>query len=191
MKVLGAVLLSLCALPNMGRAAEFNIATLTCIKYQNEVVGPQAPAPTADPINTVMWLFGYSVAKSGAHVMYGGALAAFGFGLDAECQKNPAESLLTAIAVVKPDSKNPMDLSALDCATFATRHMDLVKSDPESAKTIMMWLLGFAVATSGSHIFDSAAMYSFEPALLSDCTQYPERTLYDELVAVKFGAAKK
>ena len=45
----------------------------------------------------MMWLFGYSVGKSGAHVMYGDALAGFGFALDAECKNNPAESLLDAL----------------------------------------------------------------------------------------------
>ena len=116
------------------------------------------PAPGADPINTMMWLFGYSVGKSGAHVMYGDALAGFGFALDAECKNNPTESLLDALAKIKPDNKNPMDLTMLECETFAARHLELLKSDHESADTIMMWLFGFAVAKSGSHLFDASGL---------------------------------
>src|SRR5271163_4260708 len=144
MKLCGALFLALCCFAGASRAAPVNLATLTCVRYQNEVIAPPVPAPGADAINTMMWLFGYAVAKSGAHVMYGEALAGFGFALDAECKNNPAESLLAALSVVKPSSKNPMDLATLDCGTFAGRHVELAKSDPESAKTIMMWLYGFA-----------------------------------------------
>jgi hypothetical protein len=190
MKLFGAVILFFGLACGVGHAADINLATMTCAKYQNEMVGPGAPAPTPDPINTMMWLFGYAVAKSGAHVMYGEALAGFGFALDAECKSNPAESLLDALSVVKPSSKNPMDLASLDCATFASRHVDLARSDPESATTIMMWLFGFAVAKSGSHVFDSGAISAFEPALMADCEKYPERSLYDALASVKFSKPK-
>ena len=186
MKAICGCLLCICLWPDCAGAAELNLATTTCVKYQNDVVGPTAPTPTADPINIVMWLFGYSVAKSGSHYMYGEALAGFGFALDAECKNNPGESLLDALAVVKPSTKNPMDLSTLDCATFATRHVDLARTDAESAKTIMMWLFGFAVASSGSHILDAGAFSGFGPALLAECAQHPERSLYDALGAVKY-----
>lgn len=186
MKLIGGCLLCLCLWSGVSRAAEINLVTTTCWKYQNEIVGPAAPTPTADPINIVMWLFGYSVAKSGSHYMYGEALAGFGFALDAECKNNPSESLLDALAAVKPSSKNPMDLSSLDCATFSKRHVDLAASDAESAKTIMMWLFGFAVATSGSHMFDSGAFNAFPPALLAACAKRPERSLFDALGSVKF-----
>ena len=148
------------------------------------------PAPGADSINTMMWLFGYSVAKSGAHVMYGDALAGFGFALDAECKNNPTEALLDALTKIKPDNKNPMDLTGLECETFASRHLDLVKSDRESADTIMMWLYGFAVAKTGSHLFDSSGLQSFEDALMADCKKNPGRSLYDELGTVKFSIPK-
>jgi hypothetical protein len=137
-----------------------------------------------------MWLFGYSVGKSGAHVMYGDALAGFGFALDAECKNNPTMSLLDALAKIKPDNKNPMDLAALECQTFASRHLELLQSDRESADTIMMWLFGFAVAKTGSHLFDSSALKNFEAALMADCAKYPGRSLFDELVAVKFSAPR-
>jgi hypothetical protein len=178
-------LLILCMAAGTSRAAEFNIATLSCTKYVNEVLATPVGSGGPDPINTVMWLFGYSVAKSGAHVMYGEALAGFGFGLDAECKKNPSESLLDAISAVKPDSKNPMDLSLVECATFETRHLDMAKTDAESANTIMMWLFGFAVARSSSHFYDSNGLHGFEAAFLADCHANPSRNLYDELSALK------
>jgi hypothetical protein len=189
MKWSGLLLIFLCW-TGTGRAAEVNIATLTCVKYQNEVIAAPNPAPGSDPINTMMWLFGYSVAKSGAHVMYGDALASFGFALDAECKNNPAESLLDALSTVKPNTKNPMDLAELECQTFAARHLDLVKSDLESANTIMMWLYGFAVAKAGGHLFDADGLGIFASALMADCQKYPGRTLFDELNGVKWGKSK-
>src|ERR1700761_275337 len=123
-----ALLLCLCSFAAASRAAPINLATMTCVRYQNELIAPAAPTVGGDAINTMMWLFGYSVGKSGAHYMYGEALAGFGFALDAECKNKPTESLLDALGVVKPDTKNPMDLSTLDCATFARRHLDLMKS---------------------------------------------------------------
>ena len=88
---------------------EVNLATLTCARYQNEIMAPPVAHAGADPINTMMWLFGYAVGRSGAHVMYGDALAGFGFALDAECKNNPGEKLMDALATIKPDNKNPMD----------------------------------------------------------------------------------
>jgi hypothetical protein len=190
MRLSGVLILCICCHAGISRAAEVNIATLSCVKYQNEVIAPPVAAPGSDPINTMMWLFGYSVAKSGAHVMYGDALAAFGFALDAECKNNPTESLFDALSAVKPDAKNPMDLNGLECQTFAARHLDLKKSDAESADTIMMWLFGFSVAKSGSHILDAASLGVFEEALMADCKKYPGRSLFDALSAVKFSKPK-
>ena len=184
MKLIAAIALGVCVAPCLSRAAELNLATLSCGKYENEVLPAAASNPTADTLNTVMWLFGYSVARSGAHVMYPEALAPFGFALDNECKSNPAESLLDALAVVKPDPKNPMNLSTLDCAAFASRHVDLARTDPESATTIMMWLFGFSVARSGSHIFDTESVNSFQAALLADCAKQPKQSLFDALTAV-------
>jgi HdeA/HdeB family len=190
MKWSGIMLIFAFGWAGTSRAADVNIATLTCVKYQNEVIAAPNPAPGADSINTTMWLFGYSVAKSGAHVMYGDALASFGFALDAECKDHPAESLLDALAAVKPNTKNPMDLTGLECQTFAARHLDLVKSDHESANTIMMWLYGFAVAKAGGHLFDADAVGTFESALMGDCQKNPGRNLFDELTGVKWGKSK-
>jgi hypothetical protein len=190
MKFYGALLIILCGFAASGRAAEVNLATLTCVRYQNEIIAAPAASRGADSINTVMWLFGYSVGKSGAHVMYGDALAGFGFALDAECKNNPAESLLDALATIKPDSKNPMDLSVLECQTFASRHLELGQSDRESADTIMMWLFGFAVAKSGSHVFNPGGLAGFEGTLMGDCKKNPGRSLADALSAIKLPVSK-
>jgi hypothetical protein len=191
MKTFTGIILAACLLPCMSRAAELNLATLSCAKYENEVLPAAASSPTADSINTVMWLFGYSVAKSGAHVMYPDALTAFGYALDGECKSNPIESLLDALAIVKPEAKNPMDLTALECATFASRHVELARTDLESANTIMMWLFGFSVARSGSHIFEADSLGVFQTALLADCAKHPKLALFDALSSVKPSKAAK
>ena len=191
MKFLIGIVLGACLFPCAGRAAELNLATLSCGKYENEVLPAAVSSPTADTINTVMWLFGYSVAKSGARVMYPEALTAFGFALDGECKSNPVESLLDAVAIVKPEAKNPMDLTSLECATFASRHIELARTDPESATTIMMWLFGFSVARSGSHIFDADSLNAFQTALLADCAKHPKLSLFDALTTLKISRAAK
>src|ERR1700737_3958436 len=123
MKLFAAIALGICLAPCISRAGGLNLAPLTCEKYENEVLPAAASNPTADSLNTVMWLFGYSVAKSGAHVMYPDALAPFGFALDNECKSNPAESLLDALAIVTPDRRSPMHRATLECAEFASRHV--------------------------------------------------------------------
>ena len=174
----------------MGGAAPLNLATLSCARYENEILPASVSSPIADNINTVMWLFGYSVAKSGARVMYPEALTAFGFALDGECKSNPTESVLDALAIVKPEPKNPMNLTTLDCAAFAPRHIELARTDPESATTIMMWLFGFSTARSGSHIFDADLLNSFQSALLAECAKHPNVSLFDALTAVKASKIK-
>jgi hypothetical protein len=185
MRIPAAIALSLCLFSCVTRAGELNLATLTCAKYENEVLPAAATNPAADSLDTVMWLFGYSVAKSGGHVMYPDALAPFGFELDNECKSNPIETLLDALASVKPEAKNTMNLATLDCGVFASRHIGMAKSDPESANTIMMWLFGFSVAKSGSHLFDADSLGAFQTALLADCTKRPNISLFDALGAVK------
>jgi hypothetical protein len=188
-KIFAVIVLGMCVLTCLSRSAELNLATLSCGKYENEVLPAAASNPTADSLNTVMWLFGYSVAKSGAHVMYPEALAPFGFALDNECKSNPIESLLDALAVVKPEPKNPMDLTTLECAAFASRHVEFARSDSESATTIMMWLFGFSVARSGSHLFNADLLNSFQNALLADCAKHPKDSLFDRLGGVKITPA--
>ena len=191
MKFIAAIAMCLCIVPAACRAAPLNLATLSCGKYENEVLPAAATNPTADSLNTVMWLFGYSVAKSGGHVLYPDALAPFGFALDNECKSNPVESLLEALAIVKPEAKNPMDLSNLECASFAARHAQFISTDPDSATTIMMWLFGFSVARSGSHMFDAEGLGSFQTGLLAECAKHPGVMLLDALSPPKAkGAAK-
>jgi hypothetical protein len=186
MKFPAAIAFVICLAPCASRADVLNLATLSCAKYENEVL-PAAAGTTADSLNTVMWLFGYAVAKSGAHVMYPDALAPFGFALDGECKSNPVETLLDALAIVKPETKNPMDLAAVECATFGPRHVAMQKSDPESANTVMMWLFGFSTARSKSHLFDADSLGAFQAALLNHCAKHADSTLFDALSSVKLG----
>jgi hypothetical protein len=209
MRVLALLLMSLaaaCLFAPASSAAQLNLATLSCDKYENEIVGTpdteqsssDAPAkgpaaaggPRPDAIDTVMWLFGFSVAKAGDHVMYGDALASFGFALDAECKTAPSASLLQAVTSVRPKKDKPMDLAALNCAAFESRHADSVQSDPESAKTIMMWLFGFSVGLSGNHVLDTDGVGRFAAALQTQCTRNPNDSLFDVLTAV-YGPAKR
>jgi hypothetical protein len=205
MRVLALLLVSLaaaCFLAPSSPAAQLNLATVTCNKYENEIVGspdaaqspsgaaPKGPvlAPAAparpDAINTVMWLFGFSVAKTGDHFMYSDALTSFGFALDAECKNAPSTSLLQAVASVRPNRDKPMDLAALNCETFESRHAESAKSDPESARTIMMWLFGFSVGLSGNHILDTEGVERFADALKTQCTRNPNDSLFDVLSSV-------
>jgi HdeA/HdeB family len=137
-----------------------------------------------------MWLFGYSVAKSGEHVMYGDALTSFGFALDAECKNNPSSSLLEAVTSIRPKRDKPMDLTTLSCATFESRHVESTRTDPESADTIMMWLFGYSVGQSGSHLFDASALAHFATTLQARCAQHPDDSLFDALAAVNQEPAK-
>jgi HdeA/HdeB family len=131
-----------------------------------------------------MWLFGYSVGKAGEHVMYGDALTSFGFALDAECRNNPSTSLLQALAAVRPKRDRPMDLMTLNCKEFESRHATSMQSDASSANTIMMWLFGYSVAQSGSHVFDASRAATFAASLQTRCTGHPEESLYEVLMDV-------
>jgi HdeA/HdeB family len=189
MKSTVALLLLACLAPIVGRAAELNLATLSCDKYENEILPAAAQnagggAKNVDSINTVMWLFGYSVAKAGEHVMYGDALTSFGFALDAECKNSPSTSLLEALSSVRPKRDKPMDLTSLTCAAFESRHAETTRTDPDSAATLMMWLFGFSVGQSGSHLFDAGAVTQFASTLQTHCGRHPEDSLFDALAAV-------
>jgi hypothetical protein len=170
-------------LAHTSHAAPLNLATVSCAKYENEVLASTVPGYAADPIDTVMWLFGFSIAKSGERAMYGDSLTAFGFALDAECKNNPSSSLLDAVTSVKSKRDHPMDLTRLDCATFETRHVGLRKTDPESANTLTMWLFGYSSGLSGSHILDPEGLTTFDAALEDRCIKNPEDSLFDALSA--------
>ncbi len=188
MRCCALLVLAACLTATVARGGELNLATLSCDKYENEILASRSSPQDADPsspdsINTVMWLFGYSVAKSGEHVMYGDALSAFGFALDAECKNNPSTSLLEALSSVRPKRDKPMDLTTLSCAAFESRHLETARKDPESANTIMMWLFGYSVGQSGSHLFDAGGLPHFASALQTRCSQHPDESLFDALAA--------
>jgi hypothetical protein len=180
--------LLVCALPGASHAAELNLATLSCDKYENEIVGSndaaRSGAPRPDAIDTVMWLFGFSVAKAGEHVMYGNALTSFGFALDAECKSNPSKSLLEALTVIRPNRDQPMDLTTLNCADWENRHAQSAQTDPDSANTIMMWLYGFSIGRAGGHLLDTVGVAAFASALRRRCEEHPEDNLFEALAPV-------
>ena len=166
-------------------AGAFDVSTLACSRYENEVL-PAAPNdPEADSIDTVMWLFGYSVAKSGQHVLYADALAPFGFALDNECKSNPTETVQAALGIVKPETKSPLDLAEVECESFAAKHAEFARTDTESAKTIMMWLFGFGVGASGGHLFEPARRPVFESSLLAECARHPHQKLLEAIRALR------
>ena len=178
-------------LPTPGRAVEVNITTLSCEKYESTVLTSTLPGYDADPIDTVMWLFGFSVAKSKDRFMYGDSLTAFGFALDAQCKSNPNESLLEAVTTVKSNRQNPMDLTHLSCSTFAPRHAALRKTDPQSADTLAMWLFGYSSGLAGRRVLDPSALGKFDAALLSRCDTHPEDSLFDALSSLNSTATKR
>jgi len=180
------LIVSVCAFaPRSSRAGQVNFASLTCDKYESQIMNAAPGAQGEDAINVVMWLFGWSVGKSGAHVMYGDALQQFGNALDSACKADPTSSVLHAVESVKPNSSNPMDLDTLSCVTFEARHLDMSRTDPESATTIMMWLYGFSAGRSGENVLDSAAVGPFGSALAARCNQHSDESLLAALGAVK------
>ena len=181
--LLGLLVMAVLLCPQESHGTELNLAAVNCSQYENEILASTMPGYKTDPIDTVMWLFGFSVAKSGERVMYGDSLAAFGFALDAKCKNSPTTTLLEAVSSVKSKRENPMDLTRLDCATFETRHVALRKSDPESATTLTMWLFGYAVGISGSRQFDADAVGKFDSSLNEWCTNHPGDSLFDALSA--------
>ena len=192
--VLASVALATCiglSAPTPSRAVEVNLAATSCDKYENAVLTSSLPGYDADPIDTVMWLFGFSVAKSGEHVMYGDSLTAFGFALDSECKSNPTESLLEAVTTVKSKRQNPMDLTLLKCATFGPRHVALHKSDPQSANTLTMWLYGYSTGLGTRRVLDPGTLAKFDAALLDRCEQHPEDSLFDALSSMNPAAPKR
>lgn len=180
-----------CLQPRLGFAGTLNLATLSCATYEKEVLTSTVPGYSADPIDTVMWLFGFSVARSGERAMYGDSLTAFGFALDAECKNNPDTMLLAAVTSVKSKRQNPMDLTTLPCSLYETRHVALRKSEPEGANTLTMWLYGYAVGLTKGHELDAAGLAKFDAQLDERCTRQPEDTLFDALNPVSKAAPKR
>ncbi len=189
-------ILALCALvvflfPCLGRAGAIDLGVLTCDKYENEIMNAPAASQQEDAVDVVMWLFGYAVAKSGAHVMYGDALQQFGNALDIECKTHANNVLLDAVPAVKLANTNPMDLDTLGCSTFEERNTEMARSDPQSANTIMMWLLGYSVGKAGGRVLDSSMLAAFAERLAKRCSEQPEINLYEALTSVKLPKQKK
>jgi hypothetical protein len=189
-RFLGLLVITAILCPQRSHGAELNLAVVNCSQYESEMLASTMPGYKADPIDTVMWLFGFSVAKSGERVMYGDSLTAFGFALDAKCKNSPTTTLLEAVSAIRSKRDNPMDLTRLDCATFETRHGALRKSDPESATTLAMWLFGYAVAISGSAVLDADAVGKFDSSLNDWCTDHPRDSLFDALSAPNHAVPK-
>jgi hypothetical protein len=164
-------------------AAPTDLAAVTCGRYESDLMAPAGSGVTADPIDTAMWLFGFSVARSGERSMFGDSLTAFGFALDAECKRSPGTPLLAAVTSVRSKRDNPMDLTRLSCGTFERRHAALRKSDRESADTLTMWLYGYAVGLTANHVLDAGSLEKFDAALEERCLQNPEDSLFDALSA--------
>lgn len=179
------------SLLNGSVAAELNLATLRCDTYETQILNAPPAAETEDALNLVMWLYGYAVAKSGAHAIYTDGLQPFGNALDAECKARPASTLLAAVETLRPTSANSVDFGTLKCGTFERNHTDLEHKDPESAKTIMMWLVGFAAGRTGGHSVDSAALSGFAAALSAECAKHADGKLYDALLTVKAPRPRK
>lgn len=167
--------------PGAGRAAVMDVAATSCDRYEAQMQEVDQGNPRFDPIDTVMWLFGFSVARSGNHVMYGGALTSFGFALDAQCKDNPDMQLGEALKRVKPKHDDPMDLTTLNCSTFEMRHLELTRTDAQSATTLLTWVLGFSVGLSDGHVLDLNALHRFDTQLAERCTLYPRVSVYEAL----------
>jgi hypothetical protein len=190
MKIYSALALGLLWIPCASNAGVFNLATFTCESYENQILNPAPAQQSEDAINFAMWLFGFTAARAGGHAIDSNGLQAFGNALDADCKSRPAASLLDAVAAIKPANVNSLNLNELDCATFESRHEELLRSDPESAKTIMMWLFGFTVGKAGGHVFDTAAVTDFAKTLATQCIQHAQGSLFDALSAVKIQKKK-
>lgn len=190
-KIGGAIAFAMSLIPCASNAGAVDLATFSCASYQDQILNAAPADQSEDALNFSMWLFGYAVARSGDHAIYGNGLQAFGNALDEECKSRPAASLLDAVAAIKPNGTNPMDLRELDCATFESRHADLVRSDHESARTIMMWLFGFAAGKAGGQVIDSSLVDDFAKALAAQCAKRSTGSVFDALVAVKTTKPKK
>jgi hypothetical protein len=185
MKIRAALLFGLLGMPGVGYAGVFDLATFTCERYENQILNASPAEQSEDAVNFAMWLFGFAVGRAGGHAIYSNGLQTFGNALDADCKSRPAASLLDALASINPANESPMDLKELDCAAFEARQADLVRTDPDSARTIMMWLFGFSVGKSGGRILDTGAVGDFNRLLAKQCSQRAQGSLFDALTAVR------
>jgi HdeA/HdeB family len=185
MKLVAALLLGLLCLPGVGRAGVFDLATFSCDSYENQILNPSLVGQSEDAVNFSMWLFGFAVGRSGGHSIYSNGLQTFGTALDDECKRRPTAALQDALKSIDPANSSPMDLKELDCSTFEARNADLAKSDPNSARTIRMWLYGFAVGAAGGRVLDTNGLDDFDNSITKQCTQHATGSLFDALTAAR------
>ena len=185
MKLSAALLLGLMCLSGVGKAGVFDLATFRCDAYENQILNPSPVGQSEDAVNFSMWLFGFAVGRSGDHSIYSNGLATFGTALDDECKRRPAATLQDALTSISPSNSSPMDLKELDCSTFEARNAGLAKTDAASARTIRMWLYGFAVGTAGGRVFDTDGLDDFDKSFTKQCSQHPKGSLFDALTAAR------
>jgi hypothetical protein len=184
-----AFLWGLVWLPGVGNAGVFDLATFSCESYENQILNPAPSGQSEDAVNFSMWLFGFAVGRSGDHSIYSNCLPTFGTALDDECKRRPAATLQDALKSINPTNSSPMDLKELDCTTFEARNADLAKTDPNSARTLRMWLYGFAVGAAGGRVLDTNALDEFDKAFTKQCSLKARGSLFDALTAA--GMRKK
>ena len=185
MKLSTTLLLGLICVPCVGKATVFELATFSCDSYENQILNPSPSGQSEDAVNFSMWLFGFAVGRSGDHSIYSNGLQTFGTALDDECKRRPAATLLDALKSISPANSNPMDLKELDCSTFEARNADLARTDPTGARTIRMWLYGFAVGTAGGRVLDTNGLEDFDKSLTKQCSLHGKGSLFDALTAAR------
>jgi len=185
MRPSAALLFCLICLPGVGNAGVFDLATFSCEGYENQILNPSAVGQTEDAVNFSMWLFGFAVGRSGGHSIYSNGLQTFGTALDDECRRRPAAMLQDALKSINPANSSPMDLKEVDCTAFEARNSDLAKTDPYSARTIRMWLYGFAVGAAGGRVLDTNGLDDFDRSFTKQCGLHARGSLFDTLTAAR------
>ena len=185
MKLCAALLFGLLCLPGASKAGVFDLATFRCDGYENQILNPPPGGQTEDAVNFSMWLFGFAVGRAGDHSIYSNGLPTFATALDDECKRRPTATLQDALKSISPSNSSPMDLKELDCTTFKARNADLGKTDADSARTIRMWLYGFAVGSAGGRVLDTNGLDEFDKTFTNQCSQRPRGSLFDALTAAR------
>jgi hypothetical protein len=185
MKLSTALLWGLVCLPGVGKAGVFDLAAFSCDGYENQILNPSPTGQSEDAVNFSMWLFGFAVGRSGDHSIYSNGLQTFGTTLDDECKRRPSATLQDALKSINPSNSSPMDLKELDCTTFEARNADLAKTDPNSARTIRMWLYGFAVGAAGGRVLNTNGLDDFDKAFTTQCSLHAKGSLFDALTAAR------
>jgi hypothetical protein len=78
-----------------------DLTTLGCTIFEARHMDMEQSDPQS-AATIMMWLFGFSVGKSGGHVLDPGGLTAFSAALANQCTLHPQASLFDAVTMVKP-----------------------------------------------------------------------------------------